>query len=148
MHTDWPKKPRNVAGSIQKVQGLELDSIIVINWSLPENNNRTTIDYYEVTLIGNTNTSTRVYVGAQADPQQSLSHILQVDSEKNYTSASILAVDVCRQQSEPSLFDIIPAMTGSTSTTPNSNGTIQAGYLGAIILIVLAFLVLYKIMYH
>ena len=139
MHTDQPKKPSNVAGSIQKVQGLELDSIIALNWSLPENNNRTTIDYYNVTLIGNNTTSTRVYyVGAQADPRQ---YILQVDSENNYTSASIFAVDVCKQRSEPSLFDIIPVMTGSATPNSNINGTTQAGYLGVIILIVLALLV-------
>lgn len=147
MHTDQPKKPRNGAGS--KVQCLEsMKTMVILNWSPPENYNRTTIDYYELTLIGKDtkpNTS-RVYVGAQADPRQSLSYILQVDSDRDYTSANISAVDVCGQQSEPSLFDIIPAMTGSTSTTPNSNGTTQAGYLRVIItFIILALPVFYKI---
>ena len=147
MLTDQPKKPRNGAGS--KVHCLEsMKTMVVLNWSPPENYYRTIIDYYELTLIGKDTEpyTTRVYVGAQADPRQSLSHILQVDSDRDYTSANISAVDVCGQQSEPSLFDIILAMTGSTSTTPNSNGTTQAGYLGVIILIiVLALPVFYKI---
>ena len=144
MHTDQPKKPSNGAGS--KVQCLKsMKTMVVLNWSPPENYDRTFIDYYKLTLIRKDTkpTTTSVYVGPQADPRQSFSHILQVDSDRNYTSASILAVDVCRQRSEASLFAIIPAMSGSTSTTPNSNGTTQAGYLGVII--VLAFLVLYKI---
>ena len=144
MYAGQPKKPSNGAGS--KIQCLEsMKTMVVLTWSPPENYDRTTIDYYELTLIGkHPNTATRVYVGA--DPQQPLSHILQVDSERNYTSASILAVDVCGQRSESSLFAInsIPIMTD----TPNSNHTIQAGHLGVIILIVFALLVLHKIICH
>ena len=112
MYADKPKKPSNGSGS--KIQCLK--SIIILNWNPPENYDRTTIDYYKVTLIGNTATSTsttRVYVGAQADPRQSLSHILQVDSESNYTSASILAVDVCGQQSEPLEFELMISGTSN-----------------------------------
>ena len=150
MHTDQPKKPRNGAGS--KVHCLEsMKTMVVLNWSPPENYDRTIIDYYELTLIGKDTkpNTTRVYVGAQADPRQSLSHILQVDLDRDYTSANISAVDVCGQQSEPSLFAITPAMTDSTSTTPNSNGTTQAGYLGigvtVLIIIIFTLLELYKI---
>ena len=61
MHTDQPKKPRNGAGS--KVHCLEsMKTMVVLNWSPPENYDRITIKYYELTLIGKDTkpTTTRV----------------------------------------------------------------------------------------
>ena len=102
MHTEQPDKPSNGTGSIQEISLESAEAMVMLHWSPPKNYNSTTIDYYELTLIGtHSNTTTRVYVGT--DPQQAFSRILPV-SERNYTSASISAVDVCGQRSESTHF--------------------------------------------
>lgn len=119
MHTEQPDKPSNGAGSIQEISLESAEAMVMLYWSPPKNYDSTTIDYYELTLIGtHSNTTTRVYVGT--DPQQAFSHTLPV-SERNYTSASILAVDVCGQRSEPSHFvltNIVSLSDTSTALTP------------------------------
>ena len=120
-----------------------MGAIITLNWSPPENHKQTAIEYYELTLIGtHTNSTKTVHTGT--DSQQTFSH-KQVVSEGNYTAASITAVDVCGQRSEPSYF-VLNAIVGST-TTPNPfitarflGGTIGTGM--ALLLIILLCLVI------
>ena len=132
MYADQPKKPSNGTGS--KIQCVE--SIVILNWSPPENYDRTTIDYYELTLIeAHSNNTTTVDVRAQADPRQSLSHILQVNSESNYTSASILAVDVCGQRSEP--LEFVLMISGTSNILTPTKCTILASALGVLALLII-----------
>ena len=121
MHTEQPDKPSNGAGSIQEISLESAEAMVTLHWNPPKNYKSTTIDYYELTLIGtHSNTTTRVYVGT--DAQLAFSRILPV-SERNYTSASISAVDVCGQRSELSHFVLteIVSMSGpSTFLTPTN----------------------------
>ena len=56
---DKPNKPVNGAGSIREI--LEsAEAIITLNWSPPGNHDRTTIDYYELTLIGTHSNTTAI----------------------------------------------------------------------------------------
>ena len=58
------------------------------------------IDYYELTLVGShINYSLSVCMIDQLQQIVSYKHVLQ---EGNYTTASITAVDLCGQRSEPS----------------------------------------------
>jgi hypothetical protein len=148
MHADQPNKPSNGTGSIQEIQSSEsTKALVVLNWSLPENYDRTIIDYYELTLIGtHSNTTTIVkYVGP--NPQQSFSHNITLEvSERNcIMSASILAVDMCGQQSEQSYFVLTKIVNdtseSSTFLTP-TNCTILASFLGGIAVALLVILVI------
>ena len=143
MHTEQPDKPSNGTGSIQEISLESAEAMVTLHWSPPKNYDSTTIDYYELTLIGtHSNTTTRVYVGT--DQQQAFSHTLPV-SERNYTSADISAVDVCGQRSEPSHFvltNIVSLSDTSTAPTP-TKCTIIISVLAAFIgLVLLIFLVL------
>ena len=135
-HAEKPNKPSNGAGSIQGIESEK--SIVILNWSPPENHDRTAIDYYELTLIGtNSNTTTIVHIGA-VEQQQSLSHTLVV-SERNYTSASIWAVNVCGERSKPSHFVLTEIVTGDSTPT---SCTILAIFLGVIALTLLISLII------
>ena len=61
--------PSETSGSIQYLVDLT-EAIVTLNWSPPENHDRTTIDYYELTLIANadSNTTTTIvyYVGTDS----------------------------------------------------------------------------------
>ena len=108
--------PTDTNGNIQYLVGLT-EAIITLNWSPPENHDRTAIDYYELTLIGNADSSTTTivyYVGA--DTQQSFSHKIVV-SDKTYMAANITAVDVCGQRSEPSHFALATIVSESNIST-------------------------------
>lgn len=120
IHADNPDLPNGARGSIQDVDATK--AIVILNWNPPENHNHTAIDYYELTLIGiHFNTTTVVYVGE--DTQQFFSHRLVVSGGNLiYTAASIMAVDVCGQRSEPSHFALTTIVTG-TSTFPTSNNS-------------------------
>ena len=138
MHTEKPNKPNNGAGSIHSSESAE--AIVTLYWSSPENHNHTTIAHYKLTLIGtHSNTTTTVHVGAE--PQQSFSHLLMV-SERNYSSASIIAVDACGQESEPSHFELTEIVTETQTFLTPANCTILASILGGIALALLIILVL------
>ena len=109
---DEPTRPTVVDGSIQRLVGLT-EAVITLNWSPPENHDRTNIDYYELTLIGDADTKTTTIVhDVGADSQQSFTHTLVVSADRNYIAVDITAVDVCGQRSEPSHF----ALNITTST--------------------------------
>ena len=140
VYTDQPKMPSKGTGS--KVHLKSMKTMVILDWSPPENYDRTTIDYYELTLIGKDTkpNTTRVYVGAQADPRQSLSHmyIQQVDSDRNYTLANISAVDECGQRSEPLQLALTPYDTSNVLDLTPTKCAILASILGALALIMLS----------
>jgi hypothetical protein len=140
MPADQPNKPNNGAGHIYKnlmINSESTEALVELNWSPAENYNHTIIEYYELTLMGShpNTTISRVYVGADQQQIESFSHMLVVPEGRNYTSASILAVDMCGQRSEPSHFEIMTGtMACSCSTLSTSTSTPAADCTLTIIL--------------
>ena len=69
--------------------------------------------YYEITLVGtHTNNTVSTHVIDHAQSLQVLSYKYNVMlSEANYTAASITAVDLCGQRSEPTQLELTNATT-------------------------------------
>ena len=131
--------PSEASGSIQYLVGLT-EAIVTLNWSPPENHDRTAIDYYELTLIANadSNTTTTIVYYVGTDSQQSISHKLVV-SDRTYMAANITAVDVCGQRSESSHFVLTTIVSESNSSTflNPANCTILASILSGIALLII-----------
>ena len=126
-----PTAPNNVTGSIQNMSDDTITqkgakAITSLNWSLPENQSGTAIDYYEVILVG-THTNSTMSVCMTGQSQQTLPY-MSVLSEGNYTAVSITAVDCCGQRSKPSLVtELNNATTISDSqTNPAINDNIMS----------------------
>ena len=117
-----PTKPNDVFGSIQFIDNITLASI---NWIPPLNQNETIIDHYDVTLIGNSVTSVSVAASLQTHPYKYNNVMLL---EGNYSAASIEAVDLCGQRSEPLQVELF--ITNRTSCNPipcdRQQGTVDA----------------------
>jgi hypothetical protein len=132
--TAKPRQPRGTSGSIQAfVDNIQSDSsetgtgiaaIASLNWNPPENHNETTIEFYELTLIGAPNINTFFY---RATTQQTFS-FKYVLSEGDYTAARITAIDSCEQRSEPSqtMLNINPVPIGPVQLC-DSNDAIKNG---------------------
>ena len=126
---DEPTRPTVVDGSIQCLVGLT-EAVITLNWSPPQNHDRTNIDYYELTLIGDADTKTTTIVyDVGADSQQSFTHTLVVSAGRNYITANITAVDVCGQRSEPSHFALTTTSTNIVSECNTSTFLSPANFI-------------------
>ena len=86
-----------VSGSIQTVSAAGIGAIASVSWAPPENQNKTNIDYYNITLIGS-HTNYTVTLDRLTSLQTYL-YSFGV-SEANYSAVSVTAVDVCGQTSE------------------------------------------------
>ena len=126
MHTETPTEPREFTGTIQNISDESVDAkaIASLDWSLPLNDDETTIDYFDITLMG-THTNSTVSVRVADQSQQMLSY-KWVLSEGNYTAASITAVDLCGQRNEPFLIELVTA-TISNPITDTSDNIMQSG---------------------
>ena len=96
-YTARPTKPSGVNGNILIIDNST--ALATVNWIPPQNQNHTTIDYYDITLIGDNRTSSVRVVASL----QTLSYKYNVLTEGNYTTASVEAVDLCGQRSGTSL---------------------------------------------
>lgn len=109
-HAETPTTPEEFTGTIQNVSGdktVGAKAIASLNWSLPDNEIGTAIDYYEIILMGTHTNSTMSM--CMTDPSLPMFSYKYVLSEGNYTAASITAVDLCGQRSEPSLVELMNA---------------------------------------
>ena len=109
MHTAAPSRLQEVQGNITSANN-ELQNIASVNWLPLANENETAIDYYDLTLNGSNTSTTTVKV----DTAISLPYKFLVCGE-NFTTVSVIAVDVCGQRSEPS-------QSALKITTTNSSG--------------------------
>lgn len=95
-------------------------AIASLTWNAPENHNETAINFYELTLIGTTDSNTFSY---RATTQQTLS-TKYVLPGGNYTAVRITVVDFCEQRSEPSQIMLSnidnPISIGAVATTTES----------------------------
>ena len=147
MHTKTPTAPEEFIGTIQNISDnatialTGAKAISFINWSMPENVDKTAIDYFEITLMG---TRTNNTMSVRMADQYSLQALSQkyVLSEGNYTSVSITAVDLCGKRSERIQVHLTNATTVgvsniATSVTQQRNVTCTATgtVLGVLLLI-------------
>ena len=89
-----------------------------MNWLPPENQNETAIDYYELVLSGSTTNSTIFNVSADV----SLPYMF-VLPKGDFTRASVTAVDMCGQRSEPAEIKLVNVTTpADVSPGPNICG--------------------------
>ena len=93
-------------------------AIVSLDWSLSDNDNETAIDYYEITLMG-THSNDTIITECMTSTNQALEVLSYkyVLSEGNYTSVSIIAVDICGERSEP----IQVLLTNTTTVSVRSN---------------------------
>ena len=89
----------HVSGTIQKIYAADIDAVASVNWTVPNNRLKTSIDYYEVMLIGS-HTSNTIRIDEIA-PLQTYSYSFGI-SHANYSAVNVTAVDVCGQRSEAS----------------------------------------------
>ena len=142
-HADTPTGPKEFIGTIQNISDdataqADVKAIASLNWSLPDNQDGTVIDYYEVILIG-THTNSTMSVCMTDQSLQTLSYKF-VLSEGNYTAASITAVDLCGQKSEPSLLELKNATT-TISDMSQSRATIGGLIAGVVILAIVVIII-------
>ena len=99
LHAAQPSIPREVMGKTQNISSTfsNVSSIVSMNWLPPENENKTDISYYELTLYGPDTTSTTFEVPTSASPPY-----MFVLSNENFITANVTAVDLCDQRSEAS----------------------------------------------
>ena len=152
MHVETPTAPEEFTGTIQNISDDAITqtgtkAISFINWSMPENENETAIDYFEITLMGTHTNSTMSICMADQSEQKLMLSFKYVLSEGNYTAASITAVDLCGQRSTPTQLNLT-SMTKidigtSNMDTSDSNSSVALGAglgvpLGVIIITAIA----------
>ena len=110
-------------------------AIASLDWSLSDNDSETAIDYYEITLMG-THSNNTIITECMTSTDQALEVLSYkyVLSEGNYTSVSIIAVDICGERSEPTQV----LLTNTTTVSVRSNTATQQSVaitLGVLLLI-------------
>ena len=113
-----------VSGSIQNIPTKDLVAIASINWTPPENQNKTVIDHYDVTLIGSHLNNTLLLQIPSDTLPQTFSYNFGIP-ETNYSAVSVTAVDVCGQRGESSesALNHLTLPTGSMPSFSNCKQT-------------------------
>ena len=107
-----PTKPTEAYGSIHMIDGII--PTLVLNWNASQYQ-ETVINFYDITLISNRGNSS-IHAAALSSMQtQYVMTYIALDG--NYTSASITAVDLCGQRSEPSKFEL-PIVINTDNSLP------------------------------
>ena len=146
IYTAKPARPKpkdsEIFGSIQIIDNKT--ALASVTWIPLQNQNQTAIDYYDVTLTGSDHPySINIHVAAS---QQTFSYKYML-SDGNSSEASIEAVDVCGQRSEPTSLELIVTNTvtsNCTTVTPTPCNTqettvdILAGILAAVIAVLIS----------
>ena len=92
-----PTKPTEVYGSITG----DFIPTLILNWNASQYQ-ETVVDYYDITLISN-HSNNSIHAAALSSVQ---TQYIYIALDGNYTAASITAVDLCGQRSEPSKFEL------------------------------------------
>ena len=135
MHTETPTAPEGLTGTIQNISddtGIAqtgAKAVSSINWSMPENNmDKTSIDYFEITLIG-TRTNNTMTLSVRMSDQYSLQQTFSQKyllTEGNYTSVSVTTVDLCGKRSKNIQVHLTNTTTASMTMRDSSLGTSDA----------------------
>ena len=148
IHAETPTAPKELTGTIQNISDDTIaqtgaKAVSFINWSMPENNmDKTSIDYFEITLIGtHTNNTMSLHMTDQYSLQQTFSQ-KYVLSEGNYTSVSITAVDLCGKRSESIQVHLTNTTTASMTMCDSNSGASDAQQQNSVAAIVLGVLLL------
>ena len=110
-----------------------MTDVASVNWLPPENLNKTSVDYYEVIYMSNgsdNNLSTTFRVPASA----SLLEYKSTLPNRNYSTVSVTAVDVCGQRSELSKIQLNVTSGGDPSHNDHVN-RLSAGTIIAVVVI-------------
>lgn len=148
-----PNAPEDLMGTIQNISDDALTltgakAVSFINWSMPENNtDKTAIDYFEIILMGTHTNNTMSVRMAESDRYLQTFSQKYVLSEGNYTSVSIVAVNLCGKRSNRVQVQLInttmvstcsPTLAPSTSDAKHAQqneAAITGGVLGVLLLI-------------
>ena len=123
-YVEKPTPPKEVTGNISEnmatIDGVK--AVASLNWSWPENQDEMAIDHYEITFIGTrTNTTTSVRITDESLLTLSYKYNVML-SEANYTAASIMAVGLCGERSEPSLVELMNTKVNSLDAAVSDMG--------------------------
>lgn len=151
MHTETPTAPEGLTGTIQNISDdtsiaqTGAKAVSFINWSMPENNmDKTSIDYFEITLIG-TRTNNTMTLSVRMSDQYSLQQTFSQKyllTEGNYTSVSVTAVDLCGKRSKNIRVHLTNTTTASMTMCDSSLGASDAQQQNSVAAIVLGVLLL------
>ena len=150
MQAETPTAPEELTGTIQNISDDTLTltgakAVSFINWSMPENNtDKTTVDYFEITLMGtHTNNTMSVHMAESDQYLQTFSQKYLLP-EGNYTSVSIAAVDLCGKRSNrvqvqlkitPMVSTCAPNLARDAKHAQQNEAAITGGVLSMLLLI-------------